>query len=61
MNNGNGSVFERHAQTALTVLVVGLLAWVGVTTQTTAIDVAKLTVKVEQLEQEIRDLRELLP
>jgi uncharacterized protein YoxC len=44
--------FERHAQTALVLLVVALLAWVGKTTQETAVTVAKLNVHVETLQRQ---------
>jgi hypothetical protein len=45
-----GPGFERHAQTGLTVLVVALLCWVGLTTQNTQVEVAKIVVKVSSLE-----------
>lgn len=44
--------FERHAQTALVLLVVALLAWVGKTTQETAVTIAKLHVHVETLQRQ---------
>lgn len=55
--NGSDSVFERHAQTALTLLVVALLSWVVFTTQQTAVDVARLIAKIESLESEIAQYR----
>jgi peptidoglycan hydrolase CwlO-like protein len=44
--------FERHAQTALVLLVVALLVWVGKTTQETAVTIAKLHVHVETLQRQ---------
>jgi hypothetical protein len=43
-------LFEQHAQTVLTLIVVGLLAWVALTTQ-------KLDVKVEVMALEISHLK----
>lgn len=55
--NGSDSVFERHAQTALTLLVVALLSWVVITTQQTAVAVAGLSAKIESLEVQIEQYR----
>lgn len=44
------SLFEQHAQTVLTLVVVGLLAWVALTTQ-------KLDVKVEVMTSEMNYLK----
>lgn len=38
--------FERHAQTALVLVLVALLLWVGQTTQRTAVVVAEMRVEV---------------
>ena len=38
--------FERHAQTALVLLLVALLMWVGGTTQNTAVAIAELRAEV---------------
>ena len=38
--------FERHAQTALVLLLVALLMWVGGTTQSTAVAIAELRAEV---------------
>jgi hypothetical protein len=43
------SAFERHAQTGIAVLLVMLLGWVGLTTQSTQVKVAQLTVEVNHL------------
>lgn len=55
--------FERHAQTALVLLLVALLLWVGNTTQQTSVAVAEMRVEVaylkalsEQPNPEIRQL-----
>ena len=40
------NTFERHAQTALVLLLVALLAWVGATTQKTSVAIAELRVEV---------------
>lgn len=45
---------ERHAQTVIAVMVVGLLAWVGMTTQATQVKVAELAVEVNHLKNVIR-------
>lgn len=44
---------ERHLQTLIVIIIVGLLGWVGSTVQSTEIAVAKLTVEVEFLKKEI--------
>lgn len=44
------SLFEQHAQTVLTLVVVGLLAWVALTTQ-------QLDVKVEVMALEVSHLK----
>ena len=41
--------FERHAQTALVLLVVALLGWVGLTVNRNQLELAKLTIQVENL------------
>lgn len=41
--------FERHAQTALVLLLVALLLWVGNTTQQTAVTVAEMRVEIAYL------------
>ena len=41
--------FERHAQTALVLLLVALLLWVGSTTQNTAVSVAEMRVEIAYL------------
>lgn len=38
--------FERHAQTALVLVLVALLLWVGSTTQSTAVHVAEMRVEI---------------
>lgn len=45
---------ERHLQTLIVVVIVGLLGWVGTTVQQTQVLVAKLTVEVEFLKQEVK-------
>lgn len=49
----NIAVFERHAQTALVMLLVALLVWVGKTVQDTAIAVGRMQVEVSQLQAQI--------
>lgn len=46
-------MFERHAQTALVLLVVALLAWVGNTTQTTAVKLAEITIQIDYLRRAV--------
>lgn len=43
------SVWERHAQTVLVLLLVALLLWVGNTTQQTAVAVAEMRVEINFL------------
>lgn len=43
------TAFERHAQTALVLLLVALLIWVGNTTQITAVSVAEMRVELAYL------------
>lgn len=64
------NLFERHAQTALAMLVVALLVWVGSSVQQTEIAVAELrieiqylkasfekpTKRIDELERRVRDL-----
>ena len=47
------NAFERHAQTALVLLLVALLLWVGKTTQTTSVEIAKLRVELGYLKVSI--------
>jgi len=46
VNDVISNAFERHAQTALVLLLVALLIWVGSTTQDTAVEIAKLRVEL---------------
>lgn len=43
------NAFERHAQTALVLLLVALLLWVGSTTQDTSVSVAEMRVEIAYL------------
>jgi septal ring factor EnvC (AmiA/AmiB activator) len=43
--------FERHAQTALVLLIVGLLSWVGITTHKTALTLATITADIGHLDE----------
>ena len=47
--------FERHAQTALVILIVGLLGWIASTVQATAVELATVSVRLNSLEQRIND------
>ena len=44
--------FERHAQTALVMLIVALLIWVGKTTQDTSVTIAQLHIHIENLQKQ---------
>jgi hypothetical protein len=44
---------ERHLQTLIVVVIVGLLGWVGATVQSTEVAVARLTVEIEFLKKEL--------
>ena len=54
MNEKVSTTFERHAQTALVMLLVLLLAWVGKTTQDTSLAIAQMKVKVDYLQEQAR-------
>ena len=43
------NTFERHTQTALVLLLVALLLWVGSTTQTTAVSIAEMRIEIAYL------------
>jgi hypothetical protein len=43
------NAFERHAQTALVLLLVALLLWVGSTTQDTSVAVAEMRIEISYL------------
>jgi hypothetical protein len=45
---------ERHLQTLIVIIIVGLLGWVGTTVQSTEVAVARLTVELEFLKEEMR-------
>lgn len=47
------SLFEQHTQTALVLLLVALLLWVGSTTQSTALHVAEMKVEIVNLKRVI--------
>lgn len=49
------NAFERHAQTALVLLLVALLLWVGKTTQNTAVSVAEMRVELSYMKGTIAD------
>lgn len=44
--------FERHAQTALVLILVALLVWVGKTTQDTAVAIAQVKVEIQHLQRQ---------
>ena len=43
------SAIEQHAQTIVGVVIAGLIAWIGMTSQSTAIKVAELGTRLEGL------------
>lgn len=47
------SLFEQHAQTVLTLVVVGLLAWVALTTQKLDVNVGAMAVEVSHMKTTI--------
>ena len=53
MNDLITNTFERHAQTALVLLLVALLAWVGTTIQKTPVAIAELRVELGYLKESI--------
>lgn len=52
------NAFERHAQTALVMLLVALLLWVGNTTQRTSVAVAEMRVEISYLKEAVEGLEE---
>lgn len=44
---------ERHAQTVLVLVLVAILLWVGSTTQKTAVQVASMSVQIENLRERV--------
>jgi len=50
-------MFERHAQTVLTLLVCALLTWVGYSTHQNQIQLAQLTIRIEFLQQQVIELK----
>ena len=49
MNDVITNAFERHAQTALVLLLVALLAWVGNTTRKKTVAVAQMQVELSYM------------
>lgn len=49
------SAFERHTQTVMVAVVIGLLTWVGKTVSDQTVALAKLQVSVSNLESNSRD------
>lgn len=45
--------FERHAQTALTLLLVALLIWIGASVQDTAVTMAQVRVEMTYIKLEL--------
>ena len=53
------SVFERHAQTALTVAIISIMAWVGMSVSGSREAIARLEVTVKFLQKDVVDLRRI--
>ncbi len=51
------SVFEKHVQTGIQIVLVALLIWMVGTTQQTSVDVARMTVQIELLQDSVKSLR----
>ena len=45
---------ERHLQTVIVVIIVGLLGWVGTTVQATQVAVAQLSIEIEYMKVEVQ-------
>lgn len=45
---------ERHLQSVIVVIIVGILGWVGITVQATQVAVAQISVEIEYLKIEVR-------
>lgn len=50
------NTFERHAQTALVLVLVALLLWVGKTTADTSVSVAEMRVEIAHLKTTVDKL-----
>ena len=48
-----GRTFERHAQTALVLLIVGLLGWIATTVQNTTVVLARVDTRLTSVEREV--------
>lgn len=53
MSDVISNAFERHAQTALVLLLVALLLWVGSTTQETSVSVAEMRIEISYLKASV--------
>lgn len=51
------SAFERHLQTGLVVLVVGVMSWVGVSVNETSRSMATMQERVSWMSDSIKDLK----
>jgi hypothetical protein len=58
VNDVISNAMERHAQSALVLLLVALLIWVGKTTQETSVSVAELKIEIAYLKDVIYELKE---
>lgn len=47
--------FETHAQTALVVLITGLLGWIALTVQETTVVMARVDTRLTNVEREVID------
>lgn len=59
MAEGHGSsITERHVQTAIAFIMTAVMAWVGLTTSDTAVEVAVLSAQIVALQEQVRELRD---
>lgn len=51
------TMFEQHAQTGLTLAIVGLLGWVGVTLSSLQTTVAAMAVEIKSLQAQVQEMK----
>lgn len=57
MSEAQSSVLEKHIQTAILMILVGLCVWMANTIQTTSINVATTVARVDSLKEQVTALQ----
>lgn len=58
MAEDKNATFENHVQTALQMIIIMIVGWVGMTTNKSAVDIAALSAKVEVLQTQVEYLQQ---